>query len=192
MLEGWPSGRRRTTGNRVGSKSPRGFESHPFRRFFVLAACALLILAFAPAQYFGRQQDDLFFFLGARSLLSGRYCILTSPGCPPLTMNSPGWPLLLTPLAALTERPGFFSAFSALVLAACPIALWAWLRRRTDEDAALLAAALFASCPLVLAQSGAVMSEAPYLLVLLALLAAVETGRPAAAAGNVYKQFKAH
>ena len=29
-LDGWPSGLRRTTGNRVGA-SPRGFESHPVR-----------------------------------------------------------------------------------------------------------------------------------------------------------------
>ena len=149
----------------------------------VLAACALLIIAFAPAQYFGRQQDDLLYFLGSRALLTGRYCLLTSPGCPPLTMSNPGGPLLLTPRAALTERPGLFSALAALVLAACPIALWAWLKRRTDDVSALLAAGLFASCPLVLAQSGAVMSEAPYLLVLLALLAAVETQKPAAAGG---------
>jgi len=141
----------------------------------------LLIIAFAPAQYFGRQQDDLLYFLGARSLLSGSYCLLTSPGCPPLTMINPGWPMILAPLAALSENPALFAAFSAIILAACPIALWAWLRRRSDETTALLAAGIFASCPLVLAQSGVVMSEAPYLLVLLALLAAVESGRPAAA-----------
>jgi hypothetical protein len=158
-------------------------QRHPLspRSAAVLAACALLVLAFAPAQYFGRQQDDLLYFIGAKALASGRYCLLTTPGCPPLTMINPAWPALLSPLALITDRPGVFEAFSALLLAAAPIALWAWLRRREGETAALLAAALLASSPLVLSQSGAVMSEAPYLLILLAMLACVESGRAAAA-----------
>ncbi len=172
--------------------SPPGFESLPFRHFLnaqrlplpprsaaVLAACALLVLAFAPAQYFARQQDDALYLIGARALASGRYCLLTTPGCPALTIVNPGWPVLLAPLALFTERPGLFQAFAALLLAAAPAALWAWLRRRADETTALLGAALFASSPLVLSQSGSVMSEVPYVLVLLALLAAAESGRAA-------------
>ncbi len=135
------------------------------------------MLAFAPAQYFGRQQDDVLYLIGARALSMGRYCLLTTPGCPPLTMINPAWPALLAPLAWLTDSTGPFQAVSALVLAAVPIALWAWLRRRTDETTALLAAALFASSPLVLSQSGVVMSEAPFTLALLAMLAAAESGR---------------
>jgi hypothetical protein len=149
----------------------------PPRSAFVLAACALLVLAFAPAQYFGRQQDDVLYVIGARALAMGRYCLLTSPGCPPLTMINPAWPALLAPLAWLTERAGPFQAASALFLAAVPLALWAWLRRRTDETTALLAAGLFASSPLVLSQSGTVMSEAPFTLALLAMLTAAESGR---------------
>lgn len=149
----------------------------PPRSAFVLAACALLVLAFAPAQYFGRQQDDVLYLVGAHALAMGRYCLLTSPGCPPLTMINPAWPAMLAPLAWLTERTGPFQAASALFLAAVPIALWAWLRRRSDEATALLAAGLFASSPLVLSQSGVVMSEAPFTLALLAMLAAAESGR---------------
>jgi hypothetical protein len=150
----------------------------PPRSAFVLAACALLVLAFAPAQYFGRQQDDVLYLVGARALSMGRYCLLTSPGCPPLTMINPAWPLLLAPLSWLTEGTGLFQAASALVLALAPAGVWLWLRRRTDETTALLAAALFASSPLVLSQSGAVMSEAPFTLALLGLLLAADSGRP--------------
>ena len=121
------------------------------------------------------------YMIGARALAMGRYCLLTSPGCPPLTMINPAWPALLAPLAWVTERAGPFQALSALVLAAVPVALWAWLRRRSDETPALLSAALFASSPLVLSQSGVVMSEAPFTLALLALLAAADSKRALAA-----------
>jgi hypothetical protein len=151
----------------------------PPRSVLVLAACALLVLAFAPAQYFARQQDDALYLIGARALSSGRFCLLTTPGCPPLTAIDPGWPLMMAPLARITDRPGPFQALAALLLALAPAALWAWLRRRADETTALLAAALFASCPLVLEQSGVVMSEIPFVLVLLAALAASEAGRAA-------------
>ena len=151
------------------------------RSVAVLAACALLLLAFAPAQYFGRQQDDLLYFIGARALTMGRYCLLTDPACPPLTMINPLWPALLSPLALITERPGPFQALSALLLAAVPLVLWAWLRRRTGETQALLAAALFASSPLVFSQSGTVMSEAPFTLALLGMLLALDAGRPLSA-----------
>lgn len=161
--------------------SPTRRFAVPPRSGLILAACALLVLAFAPAQYFGRQQDDLLYYLGAHALAEGRYCLVTSPGCPPLAMINPGLPLLLTPLALLTERPAAFQACAALVLALAPAAVWAWLRRRTDETTALLGALLFASCPLALAQSGVPMSEGPYALALLAMLALVEDRRALAA-----------
>lgn len=134
----------------------------------------MLVLAFAPAQYFGRQQDDVLYLVGARALALGRWCLLTDPACPPLTMINPLWPALLAPLAFLTESTGPFQAASALLLALAPAGVWLWLRRRRGETEALLAAALFASSPLVLSQAGAVMSEIPYALALLGLLAAAD------------------
>lgn len=123
------------------------------------------------------------FVIGARALTSGRYCVLTSPGCPALTSIDPGWAWMLAPLAALTENPAPFQVLSALLLALAPAGVWLWLRRRADGRVALLAAALFASCPLVLEQSGVVMSEVPFVLLLLGALAASESGLPAAAGG---------
>lgn len=143
-----------------------------------LSAASLLILAFAPAQYFGRQQDEVLYLVAAEALASGRYCHLTMPGCPPLVAATPGWPLLLAPLAALTDRAGPFQLLAALLAAAAPWASWLWLRRRLEPGAALLGALLVATSPLLLSQSGAPMTEAPYLLVSLAFLACVENGRP--------------
>jgi hypothetical protein len=142
-----------------------------------LSAASLLLLAFAPAQYFGRQQDEVLYLVAAKALASGRYCHLTVPGCPPLVSATPGWPLLLAPLAALTERPGLLQAFSALLGALVPWASWLWLRRRLPPAPALLAALLAGTSPLLLSQAGAPMSEVPYLLVSLAWLAAVEDGK---------------
>lgn len=153
----------------------------PARSALILAACAALVLAFAPAQYFGRSQDDLLYYLGARALTHGRYCLETSPGCPPLAMINPGWPIFLAPLAALTTRPAAFQLLSALTLALAPVAVWAWLRRRCGETAALLAAALTASSPLALGQAGVAMTEAPFLLLLIGMIAAAQAERPLAA-----------
>jgi hypothetical protein len=147
----------------------------------LLAAASLLVLAFAPAQYLGRQQDDLIYLLAAQALPTGRYELWTAVGHPPLTSTAPGWPLLLAPLSLFTDSPGAFQAFAALVLAACPWAIWYWLKRRTTETNALLVALLFAASPLALSQSGVLMPEPPYLLVLLAILIATERGRKTAA-----------
>lgn len=144
------------------------------RSTLVLVTCGLLLLTFAPAQYFGRQQDDVLYFVGANALARGQYCLLTTPGCPALTVINPGWPLLLAPIAFFTERPGAYQIFSALLLALSPFVLWLWLKRRTDETSALLIIALFASNPLVFSQSGVVMSEIPFLLVQYLLLVAAE------------------
>ena len=128
--------------------SPPGFESLPFRHFFdsplviYLAAASLLVLAFAPAQYFGRQQDEVLYLVGAQALAAGRYCHLTMPGCPPLVAATPGWPLLLAPFALFTERPGAYQAFAALLAACVPWAAWLWLRRRLEPAPALLGALL--------------------------------------------------
>ncbi len=140
-----------------------------------LAVASVAILASAPAQYLGRQQDDLLYLIGSRSLLEGSFRLLTVPGKPPLSMINVGFPLLLAPVTLLAgDDFVWHQAFCALLLAACPWALWAWLKRRVEPLAALLIALCFACSPLVLSQAGTVMSEAPYLLMTIALLWALE------------------
>ena len=149
----------------------------------LLGAGSLLILAFAPAQYLGRQQDDLLYFLAALALPTGRYELMTAVGHPPLTSTAPGWPLLMAPLGFFTDAPGLFQAFAAMILAAGPWVLWAWLKRRTNDNTALLAALLLASSPLLLSQSGTLMPEAAYLFIFLAALMAGEDGKRGLAGG---------
>ncbi|MBI3554402.1 MAG: hypothetical protein HY077_18045 [Elusimicrobia bacterium] len=145
----------------------------------VLAIASVMILACAPAQYLGRQQDDLLYLIGAHSLLEGRFRLLTVPGQPPLYMIGPGFPALLAPLAlAAGENWWVYQAFCALLLAAAPWLLWRWLRSRLDGISAMLVCGLFALSPLVLSQAGTVMSEGPFLIAALGLLLAVERPAP--------------
>ncbi len=147
-----------------------------------LAAASCAILASAPAQYLGRQQDDLLYLIGAQSLLEGRFRLLTVPGTPPLYMIGPGFPALLAPIAlAARENWWVYQAFCALALAAAPWLIWYWLKRRLPGPEATLVAALFALSPLVLSQAGTVMSEGPFLLAALGLLVSSEKKRENAA-----------
>lgn len=149
----------------------------------LLAAASLLVLAFAPAQYLGRQQDDLLYVIAAHALPSGRYELMTSVGHPALTSTAPGWPAMMAPLALLGAPAGAFQAFAALLLAFAPWLLYYWLERRVGEKEALLSALLFAASPVALSQAGTTMPEAAYVLLFLGALLAAETGRALAAGG---------
>ncbi|MBI5624605.1 MAG: hypothetical protein HY924_12575 [Elusimicrobia bacterium] len=148
----------------------------------VLGGASLWILACSPAQYLGRQHDDILFVIAAQALSYGDYALFTSPGSPPLVNVLPGLPLLLQPVVWLAgDWTPAYQIFSALLMAACPWAAWLWLRRRLDPAAALLAASVFATSPWVLSQAGTVMPEAPYtLLTALLLLALERPGTPGA------------
>ena len=155
--------------------NPLKFSRETLLSCLALAASSLLILYCAPAQYLGRQQDDLLYIISSHALSSGHYRLFTVPGSPPLLMISPGFPALLLPLTWFAgERYGLYQAFSALIMAAIPWFLWAWLKKKTDHLSALFIAVLFATSPLILIQSGTVMSEGPYLLITLALLTALD------------------
>jgi hypothetical protein len=136
---------------------------------------SILILLAAPAQYLGRQQDDLLYILASLALSHGRYHLPTSPAYIPLVMVNPGLPTLLLPVAWLFGmRLWAYQIAAALMAAALPWAYAAWLSRRAEEPTRSLLILLFSSSPLVLSQSGCVMSEIPYLLLLLPWLLLLE------------------
>lgn len=137
----------------------------------LLSAASLLTLAAAPAQYLGRQHDDIINVVAALSLVSGRYELITSPFTPAGSLPLPGFPLLLAPLAWLAgDRGGLYQAFCALILAGLPWTVYLWLRRRLEPSAALLVSLLAATSPLTLSQAGVVMPEGAYAVLCLGLL----------------------
>ncbi|MDD5657604.1 MAG: hypothetical protein PHF00_10165, partial [Elusimicrobia bacterium] len=159
-------------------------EPSPLMIAALLSAASAAILRAAPAQYFGRQHDDALYVIASHALASGGYRNLICPGLPPLTMIMPGFPALLLPVTWLWgERFIAYQLFCAAIAASLPWLLWRWLRRRTGAAAALLVALAFAFNPIVLSQSGTVMSESAYAALTILLLAALEARRQAAAGG---------
>ncbi|MFH1724277.1 MAG: hypothetical protein ABII00_06605 [Elusimicrobiota bacterium] len=144
----------------------------------LIGLLAVLQLLCVPGHYLGREHDDVQYVLAARALLEGRYSLGVSPGDPPLTFVTPGWPLLLTPAAAVAPEASLgYELWAWGWLALCDLLAWLWFRRRMRAPAAAAATALFALNPLVLARAGVVMSEVPFLAVTLATLLLLERGR---------------
>jgi hypothetical protein len=153
----------------------------PLKSIFLLALTSVFILRCAPAQYLGRQQDDLVYIIASHALSHGSYRFPTVPGHPPLTMMTPGFPAILLPLTlSFDEWMPAYQIFCALVAAATPWLYWLWLRRRIDDDAtSVLAAVTFGTSPILLSQSGSVMTETLYTALSFVLLFALERARAA-------------
>ncbi|MBI3300234.1 MAG: hypothetical protein HYZ75_18870 [Elusimicrobia bacterium] len=140
------------------------------------AIMAVLLLAAAqtawfPAGWLGAEGDDAIYALLSRSLLHGRYGLEVVPGDPPFGQYTPGWPLLLTPAAAVSgDIPLGYQAWAFLWLVVCDLLVFLWARRRSGARAALAVTALFALNPLVLSRAGVVMPELPGLAAALAAL----------------------
>ncbi len=144
-----------------------------------LFAASIIILAAAPAQYLGRQQDDLMYALAAQSLAYGQgFRLITSPGLPWMNVVSPGLPVLLFPLAYFFPgRFGLFELACAFILSLSPWVFWLWLKKRKisfPED--ILLVLVFATSPLILSQSGTVMSESLFVFLTLIFLLFTESG----------------
>jgi hypothetical protein len=150
----------------------------PLSAAAALTAASLAVLAAAPAQYLGRQQDDLLYLISSHALLGGGYRLFTTPGAPPLTMITPGFPALLLPVTWIFgERHAAHQVVCVLIQAGIPWLLWAWLRRRCEESVAVLISLLWATSPIVLSQAGTVMTEATYTGLSVALLLGLEQNR---------------
>ncbi len=146
--------------------------------YAALFAASIIILGSAPAQYLGRQQDDLMYALAAQSLAYGEgFRLITSPGLPWMNVVSPGLPILLFPLAYFF--PGHFGLFelaSALILSLCPWIFWLWLKKRKITfPADILLVLIFAVSPIILSQSGTVMSEGLFVFLTLIFLLFAES-----------------
>lgn len=138
----------------------------------LLCALALFQLLCVPGHYLGFEHDDVQYVLAARSLLEGRYSLGILPGDPPLTIASPGWPLLLTPAALVSgDHPLGYQLWAWGWLVLCDALMWIWLRRRFAPATAGAAVALFALNPLVLSRAGVLMNEIPYLAFVLGAFA---------------------
>lgn len=135
----------------------------------LLLLCAAAYALALGAYYVGFFNDDAFYIIGARSLLSGRFAELNAPGAPPLSPYMPGYPLLLAPLCALF--PGSFLPLQ-LVSVACTLLslhlLWELLDGRLSPEARFAATALAGLNPLTVSVSGTVLTDPLFTLLTLA------------------------
>ncbi|MFA6031248.1 MAG: glycosyltransferase family 39 protein [Elusimicrobiota bacterium] len=135
----------------------------------LLLLCAAAYALALGAYYVGFFNDDAFYIIGARSLLSGRFAELNAPGAPPLSPYMPGYPLLLAPLTAL-----FPESFLPLQLlsVACTLGslhlLWELLDGRASPAVRFAATALAGLNPLTVSVSGTVLTDPLFTLLTLA------------------------
>lgn len=137
----------------------------------LLGLLALLYGASIRTYYVGYFNDDASYVNGARALVSvGRYVDLSKPTEPPI-QYTPGYPLLLAPLAWLSGNAFLpFQIFSMLMTWAAMLImnrLWEGEVSPAVRFGALILAGI---SPLTTTLSGAVMAEIPYFLLLAGLL----------------------
>ncbi|MBI5240478.1 MAG: glycosyltransferase family 39 protein [Elusimicrobia bacterium] len=145
-----------------------------YARVACLGGLAVLYLLCLRAYYVGFFNDDAFYLIGARSLMSGGFRELSAPGAPPMTVYMPGYPLLLAQwswLAGLTPLSAQLLSVSLTVAGAA--LMWACFVPELPAAAAFAAVAVCACNPLTVSVSGTVLSDVPYLVMtLLVFLAA--------------------
>ena len=143
---------------------------------FIMAAYIHNVERWRPTVFFGRPHDDGTYFSTAKALAQGQgYRLVSFPGTPPQTEYpivypyllswvwklNPNFPGNLKPAIRLTEFFGCWSLVAAFLL----------LRRYgIGEAAALCLAALLAFQPAFLHLSGMIMSDVPFMALLLTTL----------------------
>jgi 4-amino-4-deoxy-L-arabinose transferase-like glycosyltransferase len=143
-------------------------------RLACLAGLLLLYLLCLRAYYVGFFNDDAFYLIGARSLMSGGFRELSAPGAPPMTLYMPGYPFLLAQWGWLAGVSPLAAQLLSVVLTLAGVGLmWACFAPELPVAAAFAAAAVVAFNPLTVSLSGTVLSDVPYLaMTLLGFLAA--------------------
>ncbi len=139
--------------------------------FVLLAATAVLFFSTARRAYFYDSDTSTYLEL-ARSLVSGQGYVFDGEAH---TKFPPGIALLLTPWIAWGEGDFalLYSCAASISLVALVCALW-WFRARVESGALLLVALCAASAAWYEFSTGASLSEAPFALLLLLLLAGTE------------------
>ena len=128
--------------------------------FLFLVPLSILYLLALKAYYVGFFNDDAFHIIGARSLLTGQYVELNQPSHPPLVHYTPGYPLLLTPIAFLFKEAILpYQLFSILLTLGTLLLVWLYFKE-TCKSLVLLAVLLMSALnPLTLSLSGTVLSD---------------------------------
>ena len=144
------------------------------RRAALLALAAVLFWSCRRAYYVGFFNDDAYYLIGAKSLLSGRYAELQTPWSPPLVNYLPGWPLLLAPVLELSRGSlAAAQAFAVLLHVAALGLLGSVFEREDGADAADLLLAALALSPLVSSTAATLLADGPMLFCAAAALAAL-------------------
>ncbi|PCI39397.1 MAG: hypothetical protein COB53_03390 [Elusimicrobia bacterium] len=125
----------------------------------------ILYLLSLNAYYVGFFNDDAFFLIGAKSLISGSYSELNHPGHPPFIQYLPGYPLLLAPWMIFAGK-NFLGPqlFSVLMTLGSVFLFYRFVREELPPISAAAATALLALNPLTVSMSGVILSDIPALL----------------------------
>ncbi len=144
----------------------------------LLIAAGLLYVLRLDSFQIGAWQDDAYYIVSARAMAAGQgYALASFPDTPPARVYPPGYPLLLTTLAALAPDALALYRVPSLLLSLASLALWfVLLRRRLALGPALLVLGAAATNTLTVQFATMVMSEAlfAFLLAVLFLLLDVD------------------
>ncbi|MDQ1365401.1 MAG: hypothetical protein QOE57_1443 [Acidimicrobiaceae bacterium] len=177
--DGRSAGRRRLAPKELGPhRSVRGIVGAGVVGAIVVGAIGLVhALVIAPRYHVGSFDDDASYVLAARALAVGHGITSRAAGGYPLVgVYPPGYPALLSPLAAIWPSSVFtFRVVSLLLFVSIFPLTWAYLRRRRIAQPLRLAIlALLALNPVLGTYATMVMSETAFVVVLLLMLLALD------------------
>ena len=168
-----PFGRARGRLSRALEPSSRGWALGWVLPLVVQLAHTAVV---APTYHVGSFDDDANYLMAAHVLAGGGWLTTTMPSGATVVANYlPGYPLLLVPLIWLGGALWLPRALSTLCVAALYPLLWAWMRRGAVKPQYRVAVlALLALNPVLATYSTMVMAEAPFLVVLVLALFALD------------------